>query len=164
MKIRSVKINKHKRAFEVTTWRERLPFPFARANPEPTADDPVVSARVDEEVGREGFSYELTSGREGTIHVDQVLEYNRNPAYMRDLLLYKLTLEAQQQVERSKLSKREIIRRLGTSAAQFYRLIDTANSRKSVDKLLSLMQVLDCEVDLVVRERSPKEYGTREDS
>ena len=164
MKIRSVKANNHKRAFEVATWRDRLLFPFSRALPEPSTDDPVESTRVDEEIGREGFTYRLASGREGTVHIDQVLEYNRDPAYMRDLLLYKLTLEAQRQLERTRLSKREIIRRLGTSAAQFYRLIDTANSRKSVDKLLSLLQVLDCEVELVVREKCPTEYGEREKS
>jgi hypothetical protein len=56
-------------------------------------------------------------------------------------------------VEASSLSKRELIRRLGTSAAQFYRLLDQRNYRKSIDQLLSLLHVLDCEVDLVVRAR-----------
>jgi predicted XRE-type DNA-binding protein len=68
--------------------------------------------------------------------------------------LYKLTLEAQRRVEKSALSKREIIRRLGTSATQFYRLLDQTNYRKSVDQLLSLLQVLDCDVELVVRPRA----------
>ena len=72
---------------------------------------------------------------------------------MRDLLLYNLTSKALDRLETTTLSKREIIRRLGTSPAQFYRLIDTTNYRKSVDKMLSLLQVLGCEVDLVVRER-----------
>ncbi|TMQ69656.1 MAG: hypothetical protein E6K81_14405, partial [Candidatus Eisenbacteria bacterium] len=49
--------------------------------------------------------------------------------------------------------KREIIRRLGTSAAQFYRLLDQTNERKSVDRLLALLQVLDCDVELRVRAR-----------
>lgn len=35
----------------------------------------------------------------------------------------------------SALSKREVIRRLRTSAAQFYRLLDQINYRKSVDPL-----------------------------
>ncbi len=72
---------------------------------------------------------------------------------MRDLLLYRLTLEAEARVASSPLSKREIIRRLGTSPAQFYRLLDPTNYRKSVDRLLSLLQILDCEVELVVRTR-----------
>jgi hypothetical protein len=54
----------------------------------------------------------------------------------------------------SALSRRELIRRLGTSATQFYRLLDQTNYRKSVDQLLSLLQILDCEVRLVVRPKS----------
>ena len=154
MKIRNVKLNNHKRAFEVAAWREAFLFPYTRAEPPPTATDPVVEVQVDEELGREGFTYRLASGVEGTVHVEQVLEYNRHPGYMRDLLLYKLTVEAQKQLEVSGLSRREIIRRLGTSPAQFYRLLDAANYRKSVDKLLLLLNVLDCEVELTVRVKS----------
>ncbi|HEY5566535.1 MAG TPA: hypothetical protein VIM81_04740 [Gammaproteobacteria bacterium] len=109
---------------------------------------------ADEELGREGFTYLLRSGREGTVLVDQVLEYNQDPRYMRDLLLYKLTIEAQERLETSDLSRREIIRRLDTSAAQFYRLIDQTNYRKSVDQMLALLQVLDCDVDFVVRPKA----------
>ena len=68
--------------------------------------------------------------------------------------IYKLTLEAQKRIETSLLSKREIIRRLGTSPAQLYRLLDQTNYRKSVDQVLALLHVLDCDVDLVVRAKS----------
>ena len=50
--------------------------------------------------------------------------------------------------------KREIIRRLGTSATQFYRLLDQTNYRKSLDQPLSLLQALDCDVDFVVHTKS----------
>jgi hypothetical protein len=73
---------------------------------------------------------------------------------VRDLLLYRLTLEAQKRVAESPLSKREIVRRLGTSAAQLYRLLDQTNYRKSVDQVLALLQVLNCDVDLVVRTKT----------
>ena len=43
---------------------------------------------MDEDAGREAFTYVLHSGRTGTVHVEQVLEYNRDPTYLRDLLLY----------------------------------------------------------------------------
>jgi hypothetical protein len=154
MKIRSVRKNNRRRAFEVATWRGRYLFPYAKADPAPGAGDPVSTVALDDELGREGFTYSLASGREGTVHVEQVLEYNRDPGYMRDLLLYRLTLEAQKRVEASPLSKRELIRRLGTSPAQFYRLLDPTNYRKSIDRLLFLLSVLDCDVDLVVREKS----------
>ena len=85
--------------------------------------------------------------------IDHVLQYNRDPRYMRDLLLYKLTLVAQEQVRSSSLSKREIIRRLGTSPAQFYRLLDQTEYKKSIDQLMALLSILDCDVDLVVTDR-----------
>jgi len=129
-------------------------FPFSKAEPTPTAEDPVTELWVDAEAGREAFSYVLHSGRTGTVHVEQVLEYNQDPTYLRDLLLYRLTLEAQKRVAKSPLSKREIVRRLGTSAAQLYRLLDQTNYRKSVDQLLASLQVLNRDVDLVVRTKT----------
>ena len=96
----------------------------------------------------------LESGKEGTVHSEQVLEYNQDPNYLRDVLVYKLTIEAQKRVNASPLSKREMIRRLGTSATQFYRLLDQTNYSKSVDQLLTLLHVLDCDVDLLVREKT----------
>ena len=154
MKIRTIRHNNRRKMFEVTTSTKRLVFPFAKAEPRPTTSDPVRQSFVDQEAGREAFGYVLQSGRGGTIHVEQVLEYNQDPGYLRDLLLYRLTLEAQKRVAKSPLSKREIIRRLGTSAAQLYRLLDQTNYRKSVDQLLALLQVLDCEIDLVVRAKT----------
>jgi hypothetical protein len=154
VKIRSVTHNNRKKVFEVRTSTKKLLFPFSNAEPAPTADDPVRELSVDAEAGREAFSYVLHSGRTGTVHVEQVLEYNQDPTYLRDLLLYRLTLEAQKRVAKSPLSKREIVRRLGTSAAQLYRLLDQTNYRKSVDQLLALLQVLNCDVDLVVRTKS----------
>ena len=154
MKIASVTANNRKHAFEVMTSRGLLPFPYSKAEPPPDPGDPVRYAALDDELGREAFTYRLASGAEGVVHVEQVLEYNRDPAYMRDLLLYRLTLEARKCLAASPLSKREIIRRLGTSPAQFYRLIDPTDYRKSLDKLLALLHVLDCEVDLVVSRRN----------
>jgi len=109
---------------------------------------------VDPELGDEAFTYRLKSGREGTVHVEQVLDYHKDPAYLRDVLLYRLTLEAQRRVAETALSKREIIRRLCTSAAQFYRLLDQTDYAKSVDQVLRLLTVLDCEVEFVVHRKS----------
>ena len=154
MKIRTIKHNSRKKTFEIRTSTKHLVFPFSKAEPAPSLADPVREAFVDAEAGREAFTYVLASGRTGTVHVEQVLEYNQDPSYVRNLLLYKLTLEAQRRIARSPLSKREIVRRLGTSAAQLYRLLDQTNYRKSVDQLLALLQVLDCEIDLVVRTKT----------
>lgn len=154
MKIRSVSFNNKRKDFEVRTSRKTYAFPYAKSKPSPTSDDPVIRAYTDKELGGEGFSYELESGKTGTVHVEQVLEYNRDPNYLRDLMLYKLTLEAQRRIAASPLSKREIVRRLGTSATQLYRLLDQTNYKKSLDQLVSLLQLLECNVDLVVRAKS----------
>lgn len=151
MKIRSVSHNNRKRAFEVQTARGTCQLPYARVSPKPDAENPIARVFVDRDLAREGFTYVLDSGEQGNIHVEQVLEYNQDPGFVRDALRYRLTIEAQKRVRASALSRREIIRRLGTSASQFYRLLDQKNLRKSVDQLLSLLHVLDCDVDLVVR-------------
>lgn len=154
MKIRSARVDNRKRAFEIVTWRETYLFPYGKADPAPSGADPVVSVIVDQELGREAITYKLASGAEGVVHIDQALDYNQDPRYMRDLLLHKLTVEALRCLEASPLSKREIIRRLRTSPAQFYRLIDPTNYGKSLDQMLRLLQALDCEVDLIVRARA----------
>jgi hypothetical protein len=75
VKIRSVRQNNRKKVFEVHTSTKSLVFPFSKAEPAPTAEDPVTQVSVDAEAGREAFSYVLHSGRTGTVHVEQVLEY-----------------------------------------------------------------------------------------
>jgi len=154
MKIQSVTPNNRKKAFEVKTARKTFQLPYSKVDPQPSVADPITQLFVDKELGREGFTYVLESGKKGTVHVEQVLEYNQDPRYLRNALLYKLTLEAQKRIEASPLSKREIIRRLGTSATQLYRLLDQKNYRKSVDQLLSLLHVLDCDIDLLVRTKT----------
>ena len=153
MKIRRVISNNRKKAFEVKTSSKTFCYPFAMLDPKPGQGNKVSEVHIDKEIGSEGFTYTLNSGDEGTIHIEQVLEYNKEPGYLRDMLLYKLTIEAQKRVESSGLSKRELIRRLGTSATQFYRLLDQTNYSKSLDQILRLLQILDCEVDLVIRKR-----------
>jgi DNA-binding TFAR19-related protein (PDSD5 family) len=138
----------------VKTSREVYPFQFARLDPAPTPDDDIVECSVEIELAREAFSYRLSSGRVGTVHVEQVLEANEDPRYMRDLLLYRLTVEAQARLETTPLSKREIARRLKTSLTQIYRLLDQTNYRKSVDQVLALLRVLDCNVEFIVTKRT----------
>lgn len=69
--------------------------------------------------------------------------------------LYNLTLTAQERVANSPLSKRELIRRLDTSPAQFYRLLDQTNYKKTIDQLMTLLHILDYEVEIVVKKKPP---------
>lgn len=154
MKILNVKANNRRKAFEVETKKRLYFLPYSKLECPPSSADRVLDVYPDEEIGYEGFTYQLTSGVEDTIHIDQVLEYNQDPDYLRETLLYKLTIEAQKRIANTPLSKREIIRRLNTSATQFYRLVDQTNTRKSMGQMLSLLQILDCDVEVVVTDRS----------
>ena len=80
-----------------------MQFPYVKVDPQPSATDPITRVFVDKELGREGFTYVLESGKEGTVHSEQVLEYNQDPNYLRDVLVYKLTIEAQKRVNASPL-------------------------------------------------------------
>jgi hypothetical protein len=146
-----VSFNNRRKDFSVRLGARTLRYPYARLQVPPSADDPVVSVAPDPEVGHQGFTYTQASGAEGVVLSDQVLDYNEDPRYQRDALLYEVTLQAQERLRSSRLSRREIIRRLGTSPAQFYRLLDQTNTRKTMDKMLALLHVLDCEVTLSVR-------------
>lgn len=152
MKIRSIKTNNHKKAFEVRTYKNAYDFPFAKLDLQPTVDNKIVEFYVDPELGNEAFTYTLASGDEDSIHIDRVMEYNQDPAYMRNLMLYKLTIETKKLVKASKLSKRELIRRLGTSATQFYRILDEENYGKSIDQVFGLLSILDCRVEIHVEQ------------
>lgn len=153
MKVIAINANNRRRSFEIKTRRGDFDFPYTECDPEPTATDPIARLFIDPELGREGFTYVLQSGLDGSVLVDHVFDYNEEPRYMRDLLLYNLTVEALDRLEKSRLSKREVIRRLGTSPAQFYRLLDATNHRKSVDKMLMLLWALGAEVEVTVRDK-----------
>ena len=155
MKIREVSINNRKAQLELTVRSGRmLPIPYAKLVPRPTPANRIREAYVDKELGSEAVTYVLESGAEGAVHVDHALEYNQDPSYLAELVIHKLTVEAQRRVERSGLSRRELARRLGTSVAQLYRLLDPANTRKGLAQLLALLHVLDCEVQFVITPRN----------
>jgi hypothetical protein len=154
MSIRTVACNNRRREFEIVIGRKRYGFPYAKAEPAPSETDRVAAVVVDAELANEAVTFTLESGRIGTIHAEQVLEYNRDPVFVRDAILYSLTIEAQKRLGSTPLSKRELIRQLRTSASQFYRLLDQANSRKSIDQMVELLQVLGCDVSVRVEERT----------
>jgi AraC-like DNA-binding protein len=153
MKILRVAANNRKHLFEVRTRRQNFVFPYANADPTPSADDRVAEAFVDPELRREAFTYRLASGAEGSVHIDAVLEYNEDPSYMADLALYRLTQAARARLESSGLSIREVARSLGTSPTQLYRLLDPTNYAKSLRQLMALLNLLGCDVEVEVKER-----------
>lgn len=156
MKIQAVAANNRKQAFELRTVRETFVYPYAKLAIPPSAVDRVVAAFPDPDTGREAFTYRLESGAEDTIHLDAVREYHQDPAYLNEVLLHRLTVEAGKAMAQSTLAKREVARRLGTSASQLYRLLDPSHSGKSVGQLLALLHLLGRDVELVVRPHQPR--------
>lgn len=154
MKIRRVVINQRKAQLNVVVSNGTvLPFPFSSLSPRPTAGNPIREAYADKELAREALTYVLASGAEGSVHLDAVLEYNRDPGTLSHLLLHQLTVQARLRVGQSGLSRREIARRLKTSLPQLYRLLDPTNSTKSINQMVALLHVLGCDVSVAVRKR-----------
>ena len=155
MKVQKVSINNRRKEFSVATRAGTVfTFPYAEADPGPSSKNRIKKVFVDRELGNEAITYVLDSGDEGSLHIEQILEYNEDPNYMADLLTYKLTLEALNGIENSDLSRRQIAKRLKTSVPQLYRLLDPANTSKSINQLVALLHVLNRKVDLVVNDVS----------
>ena len=155
MKIRSVDTNNRRKEFSVLTYSgTHFTFPYANATPRPDTNNRIETVFVDKELANEGITYVLQSGGEGSLHIEQFLEYNEDPAYLAELLTYKLTLEARKRIESSGLSRRQVAKRLSTSLPQLYRLLDPANTRKSMNQLVTLLHVLNCNVDMVVKKKA----------
>jgi hypothetical protein len=156
VKILSVKPNNRRKSFEVCTERGIFPFPYAKLALRPgPGPDRITDAYPDPETGNEAFTYRLASGAEDTIHLDAVLEYNQDPEVLGELILHRLTLECRRALEETDLSKRALIRALGTSPSQFYRLLDPTYYGKSVGQMAALLRLLGKRVEVVVRSAGP---------
>jgi DNA-binding CsgD family transcriptional regulator len=104
----------------------------------------------DRDLGRHGVVYRLADGREGAVLWDHCLDYNADPAYVEAAMLRRLTEAATEALVASGLAKREIARRLGTSPAQLYRLLDPGNRKKSIAQMIALLHVLGRRAELII--------------
>jgi predicted XRE-type DNA-binding protein len=154
MKIKSVVANNRKAQLELTVSSGKMyPYPYARLEVSPTPDNKIQNIYIDPELAREGVTYTLASGQEGSIHIDYALDYNRDPKYLGEMLLYQLTVQAQDHIKKAGISKREIARRLNTSLPQLYRLLDQTNYKKTINQMISLLRILNCDVEVIVKKR-----------
>ena len=106
MRIKSVKTNNRRKCIEIETAKGLLSLPFSRLRLQPTRKDSIQEIYVDKEFGRKGVTYTLSSGKQDSIHVDAFLDYNRDPVFLRNVALHKLSLEAVKRMNKSKLSNR----------------------------------------------------------
>jgi hypothetical protein len=151
VKIDRVRANNRKKAFEVTIAGDEFAFPYSECDVVPSAADPIERVYIDPELAHEGFTYVLRSGAEDAVLGDHVLWFHQEPDFVRGVLLYGLTLEAQKRVAESRVSRNEILRRTGTSASQLVRLLDQRNTTKSIDKMVELLVALGCSVEMKVK-------------
>src|SRR6188768_590789 len=112
VKVRAVEVDNRRRSFRVASDRGVFDFPYAKTYPPLARNERVNSAWPDPELGNEAFTFQLESGREDSVHMDSVLEYNEDPETLQRILLHRLTVEAKQAVREGSLSKRELVRRL----------------------------------------------------
>jgi len=150
MIIRNVNVNNRRRSFEIETKKGALSLPFVKLNLVPSRTNKIKDVYVDKELGKEAITYVLESGAEDSVHVDDFLFYNKDPDYMRDHTLYKLTAKAVDLLKESKLPKRELARKLKTSPTQLYRLLDTTNYSKTIDQMVRLLACLNYSLDFVL--------------
>lgn len=148
MKIQKVLVNQRKKTLEITTEKGSFGLPFSRLPLKPSARAKIKTAYVDSELANRAITYVLISGKEESVHLDAFLDYNRDPDFLRNITLHKLTIDALRLVRKSGLSKHELIRRLKTSPSQLYRLLDPSNYKKSVDEMLRLLAILGYRVDM----------------
>jgi hypothetical protein len=153
MKIHNVKFSNHRKDFEVNTGRRIYYYPYAELRLQPSSGNVIREVSIDRASRNQSFIYILQSGDEGTVHIDHVLDYNFQPEQLRKRVLKALTKEARRRIKRSVLSKRALVRRLGTSASQLYRLLDPDNQNKSIDRVLDLLEALECDVEITVKDR-----------
>ena len=71
---------------------------------------------------------------------DWILWQNRDPDYVRDMLLHRI---------------RALARRLETSPAQIYRILDQTKYDKFIDQVVRLIIALGGEVDFTITARKP---------
>ena len=105
---------------------------------------------LDKELTSQAITFKLQDGTVDSVPLDAFLDFNKDPEYLRSIELYNLTLKAEELLEESGISKREITRRMGTSMSQLNRLLDTTNYQKSIDQMMKLLTILGATVSVEV--------------
>jgi len=151
MKIRRVFANNRKKAFIVEAGSKRYEFPYNQLRAKPTRVDPVKVLELRRDLGNEAFFYELKSGKHDVVHIDHVLRYSGNPEFLREELLYTLTVKAQALLKNGDMTKRQLSRRLKTSPTHLYRLLDQTFYNKTIDQMVKLLNALGYSLELTFK-------------
>ncbi len=154
MKIEKVAFDNRRQAFRIEAGGRSYELPYAAMGGDRRRLR-VVRAFADPELGLEGFTFETAAGEIGAVHMDNVLHHAGDPRAHFEDILYRLTIEAEDALTGSGISKRAVARRLGTSMSQLSRLLDATNTSKSLEQMIALLAALGRETEIVVRPRKP---------
>jgi len=146
MKIKNLETNYRKKCFTITLGKKVYSLPFAKLETPPSVKNRVTDYFIEKD-GR-AVVYTLESGDEDGVHLDYFLDYNKDPDYLLEMLTYNLSIAAQEAVKKSKLSKREIARKLHTSPTALLRLLDQNNYNKTINQMIKLFLVLNFSVEI----------------
>lgn len=150
-RVKRVIADEEQRCFHVFFAHRVLPFPYARCDPRPTRRNPIVRLFVDKGVDRRGFTYVLRSGVDGCVLLDYVLDHNCDPGYLGDMLLYKLSLAAQDRWSSTAVSLARVNERGGLRPGRVQEILEQTNYRKTLDELVTLLHALGYDVDFTLR-------------
>lgn len=149
-KIRKATWDNKKRLIEIETAKGSLSLPFAKLMTSPTSSNPIEELYVDKELASTAVTYQLKDGSVDSIPLDAFLDFNKDPDYLREAEMHRLTVLANKLLKESGISKREICRRMETSMSQLARILDTSNYSKTFDQLIKLFTIMGTEVKIEV--------------
>lgn len=141
-KFKSVEFNNKKKSFfiEYTTGL-RVECPYSALGIKKN----VVECSPDGEVGNHSFYFVLSDGKKEYVPYDQILDIVQNPEYAKQQALYEMTKAVVKLLKESKVSKRELARRLKTSLSQIERLLTLTNYNKELSRLIEMAAILNYE-------------------
>ena len=138
-KFKTVEFNNKKRVFILTyTSGLVVECPYSSLG----IKNKIVEAGPDKEVGNHSFFFVLENGEKDYVPYDQPLHISNNPDYMRQELMFDLTMKIKQIIETAGISKRELARSLKTSVTQINRLLDQTNYTKDLSRLIQIASLL----------------------
>ena len=143
-KFKKVEFNNKKKVFILTyTSGLKIECPYSALK----INKKVIEAAPDKEVGGHSFYFVLENGHKDYVPYDQPLHIVQNLEYVKHEILFEITLQVNKIIKRSKISKRELARRLNTSLSQLNRLLDTTNYNKELSRFIEIAVILEQEFE-----------------
>jgi hypothetical protein len=147
-KFRSVQFNNRKKVFHlIYTSGLEVDCPYSAISVKKN----VVEAGPDKEVGNHSFYFILEDGYTGYVPYDQPLHIINHPDYVKEEIMWRVTIQLRDVIASKNISKREIARRMNTSVTQINRLLDQTNYNKDLSRLIEMAAIIGYEFDWSLR-------------